>query len=114
MSQTAAALAFLHSRNVVHRDLKANNVRLTATEDIKLADFGSAPEYMALKQIGARREDGFWMNMYAQHCMNSGTGPIHWVAPEFFSYHYSEKADIFSLGAVFFAILERDFILIDG
>ena len=40
--QTAGALAFLHSRNVVHRDLKADNKPLTATEDAKLADFGLA------------------------------------------------------------------------
>ena len=38
--QMAAALAFLHSRRIVHRDLKADNVLLTATEDVKLADFG--------------------------------------------------------------------------
>ena len=38
----AAAPAFLHSRSVVHRDLKADNVLLTATEDAKLADFGLA------------------------------------------------------------------------
>ena len=38
--QMAAALPFLHSRRVVHRDLKADNVLLTVTEDAKLADFG--------------------------------------------------------------------------
>ena len=43
--------------------------------------------------------------------MNSGIGPIHWMAPEFFSGRYTEKADVFSLGTLFFAILERDFVV---
>ena len=36
------------------------------------------------------------------------------MAPEFFTRHYTEKADVFSLGTLFFAILERDSIVIDG
>ena len=56
--QMAATLAFLHSSRVVHRDLKADNVLLTATEDVKLADFGLAREYIALKRIDVFREDG--------------------------------------------------------
>ena len=112
--QMAAALAFLHSRRVVHRDLKADNVLLTATEDVKLADFGLAREYIALKRFDAFRDDGSWMSCYTQYYMNSGVGPIHWVAPEFFSGRYTEKADVFSLGTLFFAILERDFVMING
>ena len=27
--------------------------------------------------------DGSWMSCYTQYYMNSGVGPIHWVAPEF-------------------------------
>ena len=114
ISQTAAALAHLHSRRVVHRDLKADNVLLTATEDVKLADFGLAREYTALKRIDAHRDEGSWIGSYTQYYMSSGVGPIHWVAPEFFTGHYTEKADVFSLGTLFFAILERDFIVIDG
>ena len=112
--QTAAALAHLHSRRVVHRDLKADNVLLTAKEDVKLADFGLAREYIALKQIDVNQDEGSWLASYTQYYMNSGVGPVHWVAPEVFTGHYTEKADMFSLGTLFSAILERDFIVIDG
>ena len=114
ISQTAAALAHLHSRGVVHRDLKADNVLLTATGDVKLADFGLAREYIALKRIDVQQDEGSWLTSYTQYYMNSGVGPVHWVAPEFFTGRYTEKADVFSLGTLFFAILERDFIAIDG
>ena len=114
MTQTAEAVAHLHSFNVVHRDLKADNVLLTASEDVKLGDFGLAREYIALKRASVQQDDGSWLTTYTQYYMQSGTGPIHWVAPEFFRGHYTEKADIFSLGTLLFAILERDYIVING
>ena len=109
--QMAAALAFLHSRSVVHRDLKADNVLLTATEDAKLADFGLARQFIALTRIEENGGDESWVTSYERYYMTSGTGPIPWVAPEFFDGHYTEKAGVFSLGTLFFAILERDSIV---
>ena len=114
ISQSAGALAHLHSQGVVHGDLKADNVLLTATEDVKLADFGLAREYTALRRTNAEQDDGSWLTSYTQYYIKSRIGPIHWVAPEFFTRHYTEKADVFSLGTLFFAILERDSIVIDG
>ena len=112
MTQTAEAVAHLHSCNVVHRDLKADNVLLTASEDVKLGDFGLAREYIALKRADVQLYDGSWLTAYTKYFMQSGVGPIHWVAPEFFRGLYTEKADDFSLGTLLFAILERDYIVI--
>lgn len=110
MRQIAAGLAYLHSQNVVHRDLKPENVLLTAKpkEDVKLADFGLAREFVALKSIAARRDDGSWLRGYTQFYMDSVVGTPHWMAPEVFNGRYTDKADVFSLGILFFAILERD------
>ena len=105
--QISEALSYLHSLTpaIVHRDLKADNVLITNAynEDLKLGDFGLAREYVGLKNIGY---DGQSMETYY---MTSGCGPIHWVAPEFFKVRYTDKADVFSLGGIFYAILERSF-----
>ena len=110
--QAADALAFLHSSGIVHRDLKPDNVLLTALEDVKLADFGLAREYTGYQQAKIQGDDN--SGLKTRYYMTSRTGPIHWVAPEFFSGHYTEKSDVFSLGVLMYAILERDYIEING
>ena len=106
MRQIADALAYLHSRNTVHRDLKPENVLLTdqVIEDIKLADFGLARNYIALRQNNAEHIND------AQYYMQTCAGTLHYMAPEVFAGHYTEKSDVFSLGVLFFAIVERSFM----
>ena len=110
----SSAVAYLHSHDIVHLDLKADNVLLTATSDIKLADFGLPQKFIAVKQFVEYGDDGSGMMSYIQNYIDSRVGPPHWVAPEFFHRRYNKKADAFSLGTLIFGILERDFIIYRG
>ena len=77
------ALEFLHQFNVIHRDIKSENILLSKTGDIKLADFG----------FSTRLSDD---NPKAQ---GQVVGTPYWMAPEIVrGQPYGIEVDVWSLG----------------
>ena len=60
--ELADALAYLHSRSLVHRDVKARNVLFDAASRARLIDFGSVTEVGQPRTVGgttpAHRDEG--------------------------------------------------------
>jgi len=52
MKQILRATAYLHSRNICHRDLSSENIVLDSDRNIRLIDFGNVKEYV----------DGDWLS----------------------------------------------------
>ena len=105
MRQLADAVAYIHSKTLVHRDLKPDNIMLTDGENIKVGDFGLSREFVALK-----KDDETWESYY----MTNGCGTLLSMAPVVFGGHYTEKADVFALGVLFYAIAERQCLEVQG
>jgi predicted Ser/Thr protein kinase len=96
--QICDALQYAHDEGVVHRDIKPENVLLNRRGQVKIADFGLA------KILGM---DGQWLRLTADHTV---MGTPHYMAPEQVERPLSvdHRADIYSLGVVFYEMLTGD------
>jgi len=94
LEQVASGLAYLHQRNIVHQDIKPDNILLDANNDCVITDFG-----ISLKAQSTLRKS---MRIQA----NSGT--MDYMAPERFSAepHPIPANDVWSLGAMMFEMIE--------
>jgi len=93
--QICEALQFAHNEGVVHRDIKPENVLLDQKGRVKIADFGLA------KIVGKQAQN---LTLTAEgHVM----GTPHYMAPEQVEHPHDvdHRADIYSLGVVFYEML---------
>jgi serine/threonine-protein kinase len=98
--QTADALAVAHARGIIHRDIKAGNVMVTPTGQVKILDFGLAK----LLDEEAARTSGIHHTEITEIGIPYGTAT--YAAPEQArGDRVDSRADVFSTGVLLYEML---------
>uniref|UniRef100_A0A8C2KUZ4 non-specific serine/threonine protein kinase n=1 Tax=Cyprinus carpio TaxID=7962 RepID=A0A8C2KUZ4_CYPCA len=87
--QIVSAVHYCHQKNIVHRDLKAENLLLDADSNIKIADFGFSNEF----KLGSK--------------LDTFCGSPPYAAPELFQgkKYDGPEVDIWSLGVILYTLV---------
>ena len=87
--QIALAIKHIHSKRILHRDLKTQNIFLTSQGDIKIGDFGIAR-----------------VLQHTYDCAKTAIGTPYYLSPEICQEKpYNQKSDIWSIGCILYEML---------
>ncbi|SCM09289.1 GCN2 alpha-related protein kinase, putative [Plasmodium chabaudi adami] len=94
IKQILKGIYYIHDMKIMHRDIKPSNIFLQINDDIlsaKIGDFGLTTKIDNTQ-------------------INPSAGTVNYMSPEQINgEHFDQKADIFSLGVVFFEMFHEPF-----
>ena len=111
--QIFSGLYYLHTNNIIHRDLKLENILLSEIEK----DYKSNLKYFWIKII-----DFGTSKIFSKHRKEKSiVGSSYYIAPEVLNQCYNEKCDTWSVGVILYMLIcgkppfdgEDDFEIID-
>ncbi|MFC1587884.1 tetratricopeptide repeat protein [Planctomycetota bacterium] len=98
--QICWGMAYSHDRNLIHRDLKPQNILLTSDGVLKIADFGLVKRQSVVEEAGAPGEPQLES---AGTLMTIGlTGTPEYMAPEQWSGQGQKAGDIYAFGVMLY------------
>lgn len=100
--ESCDALSYIHRSGIIHRDVKASNIMIDRHDLIRLGDFGISQFFSPRRSLQAAQSDSPSFD---------GMGTRDYMAPEMLdaSAIIDHRADIFSLGVVFYKMMTRRF-----
>ncbi len=116
--QSMKALTYIHSLNLIHRDIKPDNLFITVDGNVKLGDFGVSA---ALKKEDENKNNNNFNNVSELNrnkeisvgnitSSNTVVGTPLYMSPEMLNYlKYDLKTDVYSMGVTFFILCYWDF-----
>ncbi|XP_072517709.1 LIM domain kinase 1 isoform X2 [Salminus brasiliensis] len=106
----SAGMAYLHSMNVIHRDLNSHNCLVKQNQTVVVADFGLARLVMEDKpqRRNSTPEQISTLKKPQRKKRYTVVGNPYWMAPEMIrGISYDERVDIFSFGIILCEIIGR-------
>ena len=95
--QVLSGLYYLHSNNIVHRDLKLENILISEIEKDKVTN----EKYFWVKIIDFGTAKIFEKNKSEKAVVGSS----YYIAPEVLHKHYNEKCDTWSVGVILYMLI---------
>lgn len=86
--QVFSAIEYVHSVNIIHRDVKAENFLFSGDGQVKLIDFGLAVRLTSPNEF-----------------LTTVVGSAHYLAPEMVRQKYSKPVDVWSAGVLIYLML---------